>query len=188
MCINSSWKIPIAYYLIQSLSGAERANLIKLVLTSLHEAGATVINITMHSCAANISTMQCLGASISPTNLQPYFTHPQTKEKVYTMMDACHIKLIRNSFASSINFYDANRDKIEWKYIIYLIQLQEQEQLHAATKVRKRHLNWQQEKMKVKLAVETLSTSVANAIDFCTIDLNLEHFAIRQQRHYSSEI
>lgn len=28
--------------------------------------------------------------------------------------------------------------------------------------------------MKVKLAVETLSTSVTNAIDFCAIDLNLE--------------
>lgn len=31
-------------------------------------------------------------------------------------MDACHmIKLIRNLFASSTNFYDVNRNKIEWK-------------------------------------------------------------------------
>lgn len=67
----------------------------------------------MDGSAANTSTMQCLGSNISPTNLLPYFTHPQTKEKIY-MMDACHmIKLIRNSFASNTNIYDANRNKIE---------------------------------------------------------------------------
>lgn len=56
-----------------------------------------------------------------------------------------------------------------------LVQLQEKEELHAATKISK-HLNWQQEKMNVRLAVQTLSTSVANAIDFCAIDLQLQQF------------
>ncbi|EZA46375.1 hypothetical protein X777_00226 [Ooceraea biroi] len=91
--------------------------------------GATVLNITMDGCASNIATMQCLGANISPKNPQPYFTHPQTKEKVYTMLDAVHmIKLIRNSFASSTNIYDVsiilfmkvlkNRKKLKTMYLM----------------------------------------------------------------------
>lgn len=70
VCVNSNWKIPIAYYLINSFTGAERANIIKLVLAFLNEIDAIVLNITMDDCASNISTMQCLGANISPMNRQ----------------------------------------------------------------------------------------------------------------------
>ncbi|EZA62841.1 THAP domain-containing protein [Ooceraea biroi] len=131
----------------------------------------------MDGCASNIATMQCLGANISKDNARPYFIHPQTKEKVYVMLDACHmIKLIRNAFATCKNMHDGNGNRIEWQYIMNLVQLQEEEGLHAATKVTKRYLNWQQEKMNVKLAAQTLSTDVANAIDFCAIDLQLQQF------------
>lgn len=104
VCINGSWKIPTAYYLIRSLSGAERANIIKIVLSSLHEIGANIVNITMDGCASNIATMQCLGANISADNPRPFFMHPQTREKVYVLLDACHmIKLIRNGFTTCKN-------------------------------------------------------------------------------------
>lgn len=102
VCINGNWKIPVAYFLITSLCGAEKANLIKLVLTSLHEIGAIIVNITMDGCASNIATMQCLGANISAEKIIPYLRHPISNEKIYLMLDACHmIKLIRNAFATS---------------------------------------------------------------------------------------
>lgn len=140
VCINGNWKIPVAYYFIRSLSGTERANVIQQVLAALHEVGAIVINITMDGTASNISTAQCLGANIAARDLKPYFIHPQTKEKVYIILDACHmIKLIRNSFATSI-IHDTCGNKIDWQYIINLVKLQEQEGLQAATKLTKRHL------------------------------------------------
>lgn len=57
-----------------------------------------------------------------------------------------------------------------------LIDFQEQHGLHAATKVRKRHLNWQNEKIKVFLAAQTLSNSVAKALAYLREDLQLPDF------------
>lgn len=51
--------------------------------------------------------------------------------------------------------HDSDGNKIDWQYITRLVHLQEQEGLHAATKVTKRYLNWAQEKMNVKLAAQT---------------------------------
>lgn len=131
----------------------------------------------MDGTASNISTAQCLGANIAAQDLKPYFIHPQSKEKVYIILDICHmIKLIRNSFATSINMHDICGNKIDWQYIVNLVYLQEQEGLRAATKLSRRHLEWKREKMNVKLAAQTLSTSVANALDFCAIDLKLQQF------------
>ncbi|KYN20001.1 THAP domain-containing protein 9, partial [Trachymyrmex cornetzi] len=177
VCINGNWKIPVAYYVIRSLSRKERANLIKIVLGSLHKIGAVVVNITMDGCASNISTMNYLGANISAENLISYFMHPISKEKVYLMLDACHmIKLIRNTYDTKRNIHDSSENKIEWRYIVNLIELQEREGLHTAVKINRRHLNWQREKMNVQLAVQIFSNSVANAIDFCRIDLKLQQF------------
>ncbi|KYM93955.1 THAP domain-containing protein 9 [Cyphomyrmex costatus] len=130
VCINGNWKIPVAYYFIKSLNGAERANVIEQVLASLHEVGAKVLNVTMDGTASNISTARCLGANIAAQDLKPYFIHPQSKEKVYIILDACHmIKLIRNSYATSRNMHDSYGNKIDWQYIVHLVKLQEQKGL-----------------------------------------------------------
>ncbi|XP_018376732.1 PREDICTED: uncharacterized protein LOC108769970, partial [Trachymyrmex cornetzi] len=62
-------------------------------------------------------------------------------------------------------------------FIKLLVELQETEGLHAATKIRRRQLNFYNEKMKVSLAAQVLSTSVANALTFCEQDLQLPPFA-----------
>ncbi|KAL3209203.1 hypothetical protein MRX96_038322 [Rhipicephalus microplus] len=71
---------------------------------------------------------------------------------------------------------DASGASVSWDYIVQLQELQEKEGLHAATKLRAAHIQWQKQKMKVNLAVQTLSTSVADAIDFCREDLQLPQF------------
>ncbi len=35
VCINGSWKVPCGYFLIDGLSGSERANLVKVCLQRL---------------------------------------------------------------------------------------------------------------------------------------------------------
>lgn len=52
-------------------------------------------------------------------------------------------------------------------YIYKLHQLQQQEQLLIANKLTDNHINWKKQPMKVKLAVQTISSSVADAIDYC---------------------
>ncbi|KAF0039233.1 hypothetical protein F2P81_007468 [Scophthalmus maximus] len=46
IAINESWKIPIAYFLINIMRGAERANLIRESLVRLHESGVRVVSLT----------------------------------------------------------------------------------------------------------------------------------------------
>ena len=86
------------------------------------------------------------------------------------------LKLIRNCLAFKGILIDDNNDIINWLYFIQLVSLQEKEDLHLGTKIRKRHIMWQQEKMKVALAAQTLSLSVGNALTFCREILKYTEF------------
>lgn len=108
------------------------------------------------------------------TDLKTYFPHPITKKKMWVILDACHM-MIRATFCHRI-LRTALNEIISWKYITDLVLVQECNNLHAATKIRRRHLNWEQEKMKVKLAVQTLSASVANALTFLNKECKMPQF------------
>lgn len=86
------------------------------------------------------------------------------------------VKLLRNCLGDWKVLYDENGQIIKWYYFKNLVHLQNESGLHAATKIRNCHIYYFKEKMKVRLAVQTFSTSVANAISFCMNDLKLDNF------------
>lgn len=180
-CINMHFKIPVAYYFISGLSGKERANLLKQCLIVLHENNIKIISVTTDGTSVNISMFEQLGAILftnSVKNIIPFFLHPVTNEQIYIFIDAVHmIKLIRNCLGNKKILYNHEGEAIRWSYLEQLVALQEDEGLHAATKIRRRHLQWQKEKMKVKFATQTFSKSVAGALSFCREDLQLLKFA-----------
>ena len=65
---------------------------------------------------------------------------------------------------------------MDWKYVVELNKLQENEGLHLANKLRTSHIQFFKQKMKVKLATHTMSQSVADAMDFCRYELKLPEF------------
>ncbi|KAF9411130.1 hypothetical protein HW555_009992 [Spodoptera exigua] len=65
---------------------------------------------------------------------------------------------------------------IEWRFLEQLNNLQMKEGFHLANKLRYHHVHFQNNKMKVKLATQLFSLSVADAIDFCRDQLNLPSF------------
>lgn len=73
-------------------------------------------------------------------------------------------------------FTDINGDVIRWHYLSLLVQIQETEGLHVGTKIRRRHIIFHNEKMKVSLAAQTLSSSVANTLKTCEEDFKLLEF------------
>jgi hypothetical protein len=87
------------------------------------------------------------------------------------------VKLIRNTLADWYILVDEDGRKIKWEFVKTLVDLQQTEGLHAANKLTQRHINFRQEIMKVRLAVQIFSRSVAAALDFCNKDLNLKSFA-----------
>jgi len=56
------------------------------------------------------------------------------------------------------------------------VSYQDRIDLHAGTKIRSRHISYHKEKMKVRLAAQTFSMNVANALKFCSTTLNLKQF------------
>jgi hypothetical protein len=51
---------------------------------------------------------------------------------------------------------------ILWRYLKDLVELQESQKVHLTTKIRRRHIDCQNEKMKVKLAIQLFSSGLAD--------------------------
>ncbi|VEN64055.1 unnamed protein product [Callosobruchus maculatus] len=178
VALNGTWKIPVAYFLINKLCASEKANLLLNCLEFVHETGVEIVSVTFDGAPTNLSMCRVLGADFKDTeNLKTYFLHPVTENKVFIFLDMCHMfKLIRNCLGSS-KIMENNSGIIDWQYMEKLCDLQEREGLHAATKLKRRHLLWMKEKMRVSLAVQTLSKSVADALDFLNKDIRHKDFA-----------
>lgn len=85
-------------------------------------------------------------------------------------------EVIRNTFGEKKYLKDGEGNLIKWDYIQQLETLQETEGLHLGNKLRKAHLNFFKQKMKVRLAVQLLSKSVADALSYCEEQLGLSEF------------
>ena len=176
--VNGSWKVPCAYFFVDGLSGIERANLVRVCIKKLYDAGVSIISLICDGPSCHFSMMSALGASLDPLNMQAFFTHPLKPEiKVYVLLDVCHmLKLVRNTLGEGGILVDKNGCTISWQYITELHKLQENEGLRLGNKVRTAHIQWRQQKMKVNLAAQTFSSSVADAIEYCSDVLKLKQF------------
>lgn len=85
------------------------------------------------------------------------------------------IKLVRNTLATYEVIYDAENRKIEWKYFVYLEKLNNESAYQFTNKLNKRHIQWKDRIMHVRTAVETLSNSAANAMQYA-LDSGAESF------------
>jgi len=94
--------------------------------------------------------------------------HPVTGDKVYVFWDACHmLKLCRNKLGDNKVLFDGEN----------LLHLQAMEGLRAACKLSKRHINFHNERMNVRLAAQTLSASVSCALKF--VQQNVQNVGFR---------
>lgn len=171
---NGHFKTPIAYYFIHSLASEERVNITRQILMFLHEYGISdICSITFDEASTNISMVDQLGCKIRNNEENTFFQHPATGKPIFAVPDACHMgKLVRTTFADCI-IIDEGRGRVDWNYIVELMEYQKKQELHCATKIRRRHINFRKEKMKVKLAVQVLSTRVADALKFLEEDLKI---------------
>lgn len=167
VALNEHWKIPIGYFLIQSLSGYERAKLRRRALEMIHDTGVVVQSITFDGASSNITMCTHLGANlVYDSNFKPWFAHPVTCQPVYIFYDLCHMfKLVRNTLGDKNVLY-ANNEYISWDFVKQLYTFQQNEGLHAANKLTAKHIDYNENRMNVRLAVQTLSKSVYNSLKF----------------------
>lgn len=97
-------------------------------------------------------------------------------------MDPSHmVKLIRNRLASCGTFFDTSGNKIEWRYIKALYEYSQKQGLYTH-KLTKKHMEWKRHVMNVRIAVETMSNSVADSIEYL-MRQNIAEFQ-GTQKHY----
>lgn len=162
-----SSQYPIGYFLVDKVNAEVQAELIKTALALTAEKNLRICSVTCDGCAVNISTLNILGCHLDPENCVPYFNHVSLPHKVYATLDICHmIKLTRNALADMGTFLTASNEKISWEYIERLAAIQDKLGLHLGNKLSISQIQWTKAKMKVKLAAQVFSRSVADALLF----------------------
>lgn len=178
--INGNFKTPVAYYLSDSLTGDNKSILLKDLLIKLHEKKIDVVSVTFDGDESNEKACKLLNANFDVSNektFKPFFPHPTTHKPVYVFFDACHmLKLVRNYFAQKGPIIYNGKEYIDWNFIRKINDIQYEEEMHCACKIRNRHVNFYNEKMKVFLAAQVLSSSTSFALQFLEHDINNVNF------------
>ena len=176
---RSSWKCPVGYFLTDKMTGKMQAKLVKKALIMAAAAGLRVYSVTADGTAVNFtmfSELGCIFTSFYET-MTTKFKHPTQDYFVYVILDPCHmLKLARNALAHLGSIVDSEKNIIRWKFFSSLNEIQESEGFHLRNKFSSRHLQFQKHKMNVQLAAQTLSASVANAIEFLDKTMKLKEF------------
>ncbi|KAG0429162.1 hypothetical protein HPB47_023900 [Ixodes persulcatus] len=115
-----------------------------------------------------ISMLKALGVCFAPP-LRSWFPNPSDpSRKVYGLLDAYHmLNLMRNLLAEKQCIRDTAGRVVAWKYFEALDSLQQQDCPHVANKLRKKHIGFQRQKLKISLAAHTQSRSMSCALLFC---------------------
>lgn len=99
-------------------------------------------------------------------DFKSYFINPHDGEKIYIILDPSHaIKLIRNTLGNIKTIYEGTHE-IKWQYFVDLASLSGNEVFGLTHKMNKRHIQFEDRKMHVRTAVETLSKSTADSLQF----------------------
>lgn len=92
VALNSSWKLPISYFFIKSLTCEDKANIVRESLIWLIQINITITSVTCDGPSAHFTMFKKLGCNFDISNLRPYFCHPaKPDQKVYAIFDACHM-------------------------------------------------------------------------------------------------
>ena len=165
--LKSHWKYPIGYVFIDKIKADAQKALVARALESSLEAGLNVKTVTCDGTPTNLSTMKKLGCNIGQTldDLDGTFTLNGTKY-LFTPDPPHMLKLARNALSDLRVFIDGDGHKIQWKYITMLHDEQKEEGIKFGNKLSAKHVFYHRYKMNVRLAAQTFSSSVADALEF----------------------
>ena len=134
---------------------------------------------TCDGTSSNFDTFRLLGCKFAPdyNNIKVSFPHPTRDHQVYAILDTCHmVKFARNTLGDLGSFKDNEQGIIDLSFFRRLAKLQDEESVSLGNSININYIVWQRHKMKVNLEVQTLSSSVANALEFLKDELKLPEF------------
>jgi hypothetical protein len=167
--LSGRWKLPCAFFFSDHMNSDHQTNFVLDCVRRLHTNGITVRAITCDGTEVNLKMFKNFGVTVD----KPFFVHPcDSSVNVYAVYDVCHmLKLIRNTLADLKIIRSGSNKDIKWTYVQSLVDFQEACGIRAANKISVNHVNFHKHKMKVKLAAQVFSNSVADALDFLRDDV-----------------
>lgn len=100
-----------------------------------------------------------------------YFEVDGIPHRIYVSLDNCHmLKLVRNNWAQKTKLLNDKNEEIDWQFVEKLYRFQLDQKISICPKVTKQHIQFQKNKIKVKLAAQVLSCSVANGLQYMCDD------------------
>jgi hypothetical protein len=184
--ITGGWKVPIGYVLTDKVDGGQMKQFVSRAFDLLEENGFTVHALTSDGNTANVSMFEQLGIKENIGSVeeapaydavQSMFPNPSNPTKtVGAVYDIVHMMKLWRNLLAQCGQIKWEFGIIDWKFIRALYFVQSTEKIVAANKLDRTHIEFERHKMKVKFAVQASSSSVADAIDFCRIDLKDPQF------------
>lgn len=167
--INKKFHFPVAYHFVKGLNAEELSDLTRDIIIKISEQGVNICNLTFDGAGVNLNMCTKLGANLDAlsSDFKPYFTNPYDKKSViYLIADPSHMeKLMRNLLANHGTLYDETDKEIKWSYFTDLQEISTDGNLLTHKMTKKHTKEYARNKMNVRLAVETLSASVARSME-----------------------
>lgn len=162
LIVGPDFKLPVGYQLLNGLESIDRAALTIEFIKRIEEAGVIVMSFTCDGCRSNVATIEFLGAQLSGN--KPYFYSPTyPNQKIYSIWDPPHmLKLVRKQLKEKKLYHEDQL--LDWNLLCILEEKQRMENFDFFNKLTTRHINWQQKPMNVRLAAQTISKSVSDAL------------------------
>ena len=158
--VRGHWKAPFAYFLTRGLQAEGQKQLLLHALALLADRRISVLTVVMDGRGTNVGMCGLLGESLRhdcPKAIRTSFKDPSTGKEIFIMFDACHmLKLVRNLLHAS-RCLKSPDGVVCWKYIAMLHDLQEQDGLRLANRLTRNHIEFENCKMRVSTAAQTLS-------------------------------
>lgn len=168
--VNIEKKVDLGWFPCQPLNAVQKKHLLDICLHHLIATKVKITGVTFDGAKPNVKLCKDLGCPLKYPLKNTTFIFEE--QEICILPDAVHgIKNMRNALADTEKIVDLDGGEIKWNYIFELVKLQEHEGLHCGNKVRKVHAKFKSQKMKVKLATQVFSRSVADALEFLMIEL-----------------
>lgn len=161
------WKVPTSFFFVSSVNAKFQTTLVKESIARHYEVGINIVSITADGLFANIATFEALGAKLDPykTDFLPAFHHPiDPLLMVFTFICASHaLKNVRNSL-SNLKEISTPYGTAKFAHLEMLLEIINAVSFKFDTKLTKHHVFFKNASMKVRLAVQLLSKSTADAL------------------------
>jgi DNA transposase THAP9 len=173
--VNGNWKLPVGYFNVARLQTYNRADLLRGCLEFLSRVDIDIFSLTFDGDPSSMAAAEQFGIKFGAGNLCSTMINPTNGQPISVFLDMSHaLKLVRNNFAKcgQLTFINSENEEqvIDWKHISDMEALQSSKGLHLGNRLTPQHIDFENEKMKVRLAAQLFSEGTASGLDYLRLE------------------